>query len=529
MSTPETPNKKILVTGATGYIGGRLVSGLLEEGYAVRVMSRDKDRLTGRNWSRQVETVEADVLNPETLPAALDGIHTAYYLIHSMRAGERFIRQDRDAARNFARVACEADVERIIYLGGLGSTDDDLSPHLKSRQEVGQVLRESGLPVTEFRAAVIVGAGSISFEMVRYLTERVPVMICPRWVYTEIQPISISDTLTYLIRALERPESAGEIIEIGGADVLTYADMMLRYARIRRLRRWMLPVPLLTPVLSSYWVHLVTPIDARIARPLIKGLRNRVVVNDTKASEIFPDITPISYDEGVEMALSQLNVSDLETSWSDSLASSLNAQKPYEFKEEKGMMMERRQRLVKASPAEVFRAVSQIGGKNGWYMNPLWQLRGLLDRLVGGPGFQRGRRDPENLRAGDALDFWRVEAIEAPRMLRLRAEMKLPGQGWLAFHVEQQDDGITRLTQTAYFAPHGLPGLLYWYALFIAHKFIFDGMIDSLVAEAYEPGSLYRMQINRRQTRRRVIRISALVALVTILAGLVRSFKRDYD
>jgi uncharacterized protein YbjT (DUF2867 family) len=301
-----TRNKLVLVTGVTGYIGGQLAPRLVEAGYAVRALVRERNRTQGLIWRERVEIVEGDALNPGSLAAAMAGVNTAYYLIHSMSSRADFEESDVQAARNFGEAARAKGVERIIYLGGLGDPEADLSKHLRSRQQTGQALGEAGVPVTEFRAAVVVGSGSISFEMIRYLTERVPVMICPRWVFTRIQPIAIDDVLEYLVAALETPESAGRVIEIGGSEVMTYGDMMLGYARARGKRRWLLPVPVLTPRLSSYWVDLVTPIPASIARPLIDGLRNEVVVRGTLAQELFPQIKPLDYQAAVALAISEL-------------------------------------------------------------------------------------------------------------------------------------------------------------------------------------------------------------------------------
>ena len=476
--------KTVLVTGITGYIGGRITPLLIEAGYAVRVLARDKSRLQGRPWLAQVEIVEGDVLNADSLANALQGVDVAYYFIHSMRGGENFHERDLRGARNFGMAAKHAGVQRIIYLGGLGESESDLSEHLRSRQETGSALRESGVPVTEFRAGVIVGSGSISFEMIRYLTERLPVMICPRWIYTRIQPISIRDTLNYLVTALTVPESSNRVIEIGGAEVMTYGDMMLGYAKARGLQRFMLPVPFLTPHLSSYWVHLVTPIPSDIARPLINGLRNEVVVRDNSAREIFPEIVPVDFDTAVRRALAKLNARDVETSWADALVSSVPLNTPTLLTTHEGMIIEQRQCDVQASPAEVFEAFTHIGGENGWlYFNWAWRIRGIMDRLVGGVGLRRGRRR-EGVRVGDALDFWRVEAVEADHLLRLRAEMKLPGEAWLQFKAERLASGATHLVQEAYFAPKGLWGFLYWYVLYPFHRLIFSGMIRELALRA---------------------------------------------
>ena len=483
MARPERP--RVLVTGATGYVGGRLIPLLLARGDGVRVLARDPSRLDGRSWRDQVEAAVGDVLDPATLPAALDGVDTAYYLIHSMRSHADFAQRDLRAARAFAEAAAVQGVGRIIYLGGLGQSAGELSAHLRSRQETGAALREAGVPVTEFRAGVLVGPGSVSFEMIRSLTERLPVMICPRWVYTRTQPIAIDDALAYLVAALDVPASQGQIVEIGGHDVLTYREMMLTYARLRGLRRVIVPVPVLTPRLSSYWVHLVTPIPSAIAQPLIDGLSVEVIVTDDRARRLFPQITPIDYATAVTRALASLEASDVETSWSDALVSSQGDIPPVIFTTQAGMLIEQRQRVVAASPAAVYAAFATLGGRRGWLaFNPLWRLRGAIDRLVGGVGFRRGRRHPTQLRVGDAVDFWRVEAVEAGRLVRLRAEMKVPGRAWLQFQAEPVGASRTRLTQTAYFAPTGLFGLLYWYVLYPIHGFIFARLIQKVAEGA---------------------------------------------
>lgn len=478
-------NATVLVTGVTGYVGGRLVPRLLDAGYHVRVLvRRDPDRLEGRPWADSVEVAVGDVLAPETLPAAMEGVGAAYYLIHSMRGSDAFHQRDVRAASNFAGAAAAAGVERIIYLGGLGDPESDLSEHLRSRQETGEALRAAGVPVTEFRAAIVVGSGSASFEMIRHLVERLPVMIAPRWVYTRVQPIAVGDVLGYLVAALDRPSSAGEIVEIGGTSVLTYAEMMLGYARLRGLRRYIVPVPVLTPRLSSYWVHWVTPIPAAYAQPLIEGLRNEVVVRDRRAAELFPDFKPLSYKAAVEVALERLNRGEIETIWSDAHASSKGDAQPVLLTQEQGMYIERRRRTVPASAHSVFRAFTGLGGRRGWPDNWLWHLRGALDRLVGGVGLRRGRRHPDRLRVGEALDFWRVEDVEADRMLRLRAEMRVPGRAWLQFEAAPREDGQTDLVQTAYFEAKGLLGLLYWYGVYPLHGLVFSRMIDHVARRA---------------------------------------------
>jgi uncharacterized protein YbjT (DUF2867 family) len=508
-----------MVTGVTGYVGGRLVPRLLAAGYRVRCLVRDPARLQGRSWLDQVEVVQGDVLVPETLPAALQGVQVAYYLIHSMMSSTDFHERDLVAARNFGEAARQVGVERVIYLGGLVDPHQALSEHLDSRRQTGQVLREAGPPVTEFRAAAIIGSGSLSFEMVRYLTERVPVMICPSWVYTRTQPIAINDVLSYLLATLTVPESRDQIIEIGGADVLTYGDMMLGYARERGLRRWLLPVPVLTPRLSSHWVHWVTPIPAEIGRPLIEGLRNELIVRNDLARQLFPEIEPMDYQAAVRRALRRLEAGPIETTWSDALMSSQGDIEPVTLTTHDGMNIEQRQLLVDAPPPVVFKTYTALGGQRGWpNFNWAWNLRGFLDRLVGGVGMRRGRRDPDDLRVGDALDFWRVELVEPDRLLRLRAEMKVPGRAWLQFESIPQPDHKTLLVQTALFAPKGLSGFLYWYGIYPIHGFVFSGMVQRLAwqAEAAHHGE-WPPEAKRTFRRERL----RLAGGLTLAAGLL--------
>ncbi len=474
---------KILVTGTTGYIGGRLVPRLLDKGYSVRCMARDISRIENR-W-KGAEIIYGDVLKFESLSKAFEGIDVAYYLIHSMSAGEKdFADKDLKAAENFSKLAKEAGVKRIIYLGGLGSSDEELSTHLLSRQMTGEMLRKSGISVTEFRAGMIVGSGSLSFEMMRYLTERVPVMICPKWVNTETQPIAVRDVLRYLIESLEVKESENRIIEIGSKDILRYADLMKNYAEIRNLKRIMINVPFLTPRLSSYWVDFVTPIPSNIARPLIEGLKNKLVCKDDSALKLF-NFQPISYKDAVIFALEREQSGQVETVWSSAL-SSIKAKNivSLNLMQKEGMIIEKREIIVNASPDKVFEVVCNIGGKNGWYANYLWQLRGFIDRLFGGVGMRRGRRDPHKLLVGDPLDFWRVEAVVPNELLRLRAEMKLPGKAWLQFSINLIEENKTILTQSAFFEPKGLFGLLYWYSIYFLHGYIFGGMIKDLAAKS---------------------------------------------
>lgn len=469
----------VMVTGSTGYVGGKLAPRLLAEGHAVRALVRDRNRVADRPWASGVDVVEADVLEPATLPATFEGIHTAYYLIHNMSAGGDFHQRDLHGAVNFAAAAREAGVQRIIYLGGLGDPEDALSPHLASRQATGAALRDQGIPVTEFRAGVIVGTGSTSFEMVRYLTERIPLMICPSWVYTRIQPISIDDCVDYLVQALGQQASTGEVIEIGGSEVLTYGEMMTEYAKERGLRRMLLPVPVLTPRLSSLWVNLVTPISAAIARPLIDGLRNEVIVRTEHAKRLFPRIKTVDYRTAVRAALNELGP-DPSTPIGE--LTQKPAPPPYAVAWRNGTIYEQRSSEIQASPSQVFEVLSDLGGRSGWlYADWAWRLRGALDRLWGGPGLRREMKGSDELRPGAVLDFWTVEIAHAGHLLRLRAEMKLPGLAWLEYEIRQEP---TLLIQTAAFAPRGLLGVAYWYALYPVRRLIFAGLLRKLVEKA---------------------------------------------
>ena len=481
MTTSASP-LRILVTGATGYIGGRLVPRLLAKGHAVRCVARNPDRLPGHLWPGVV-IVPGNLSDPEAAGRALQNIEVAYYLVHSMAAGAAFRERDRHMAQAFGEAAQRAGVRRIIYLGGLGDPAHVHSKHLVSRQEVGSCLAAAGVPVVEFRAAVIVGSGSASFEMIRHITEHLPVMITPTWVNTRCQPIGIRSVLAYLIEAIDHPTASG-IYEIGGQDILTYREMMLRYARIRGLRRLILSLPVPLPQLSSLWIDLVTPIPSSIAHPLVESLRTEVIVRDNRALRTF-GVQPSGYDDAVRLALARLAADDVETTWASSLSSLAQDQPEADaLRSFEGMLLDSRRRRVHASPARIFEAICSLGGDEGWPAgNFLWQLRGLMDRLVGGTGMRRGRRRPRELIVGDPVDFWRVEALEAPHFLRLRAEMKLPGRAWLQFEV-QPDAGGARVEQTAFFEPHGLLGYLYWYSVLPLHRFVFPGLIDALKRQA---------------------------------------------
>jgi len=474
----------ILVTGATGYIGGRLYPRLAEAGCRVRCMAREPSHL--RNATSGIDVVKSDVQNPDTLLTALQGVDTAFYLIHSMGSSNHFEQADAEAARLFGSIAKKQGVRHIIYLGGLGDESAKLSAHLHSRHEVGQILKESGVPVTEFRASIIIGSGSLSFEMIRALVERLPVMITPRWVDTLAQPIAINDVLEYLIASATSPSppETSRIYEIGGADQVSYRDLMFAYAEIRGLKRRMISVPVLTPRLSSLWLGLVTPLYARIGRTLVDSLKYPTICRDQSALHDFP-IQPGGFREAITDALSNEDRTCAETKWSDSL-SAQGTPKTWAGVRFGNRLVDIRKIHTPVPPAKAFMPIMQIGGENGWYFaNGLWKLRGWIDLLCGGPGMRRGRRDPEHLLIGDTLDCWRVEDISAPNRLLLRAEMKLPGRAWLEFKIEENADGST-ITQTASFDPVGLPGILYWYSVYPLHEIIFAGMLKAIAKKAMQ-------------------------------------------
>ena len=474
----------VLVTGATGYVGGRLVAALEKAGETVRCLARRPFALSGR-VAPTTEVVAGDLLDPSALPAALLGVDTAYYLVHSMGSGAGFAALDEAAARNFGQAAQKAGVRRIVYLGGLGAAGDgELSEHLKSRQQTGDVLRASGVPVVELRASIVIGSGSLSFEMVRALVERLPVMICPRWVQVRTQPIAIDDLVAYVLAARELPAEAAGVYEIGGPDVMSYRDIMLEYARQRGLKRRLIPVPLLTPRLSSLWLGLVTPLYARVGRKLIESMRNATVVTSDRARTAFPQIQPRPLQQAIARALSREDAEIAATRWSDALSSA--ALPPHWGGTRFGtQLVDSRSRVVAANAARAFAPVTRVGGSAGWYWgNIRWRIRGALDVAGGGAGLRRGRRHAEELRVGEALDFWRVERFEPDRLLRLSAEMRLPGRAWLQFEATPLDDERTEIRQTAIFDPAGLGGLLYWYALYPIHALIFDGMLRAIAQRA---------------------------------------------
>jgi uncharacterized protein YbjT (DUF2867 family) len=454
-------HKVTLLTGATGYIGGRLLRKFEEDGRPVRCLARQTGTL-GATQSA-TEAVQGDCLDEASLDRAMGGVDCAYYLVHSMAGSASYVEADRRAADNFGRAAACAGVRRIIYLGGLARDSDSLSTHLKSRAETGDILRASGVPVIEFRASVVIGAGSLSFKMIQALVERLPVMICPRWVETRTQPIAIRDVVAYLAGALDLPHEGSRIFEIGGADVVSYGGMMREYARLRGLRRWLLPVPVLTPHLSGLWLALVTPSQARVGRALVEGLKNSTVVQSLDAREAF-SIEPTSLDRALQ----------------DAIAEGIAAR----------LRIDTRSTVVNVPPARAFAPIRRIGGASGWYfLNLLWRIRGWLDRWMGGVGMHRGRLDPDGCRAGDVIDGWTVEAFEPDRRLRLSSDWKLPGRGWLEFEVTPLDDGQrSSIRQTAMFDPRGLLGRAYWFVLVPVHSLLFRGLLERIARRALREG-----------------------------------------
>ncbi len=480
-----------LVTGASGYIGGRLVPELLGVGYQVRCLARDPGKLADRPWSDAVEIARGDAMDPAAVQRALEGINVAYYLIHSLGSDGSFEDQDRTAARVFAEAAKSAGVGRIVYLGGIISGQaDELSPHLRSRAEVGDILLASGVPTVVLQAAVIIGSGSASFEMLRYLTERLPAMVTPKWVHNRIQPIAVRDVLRYLAGCATLPPAVNRRFDIGGPDILTYIAMMRRYAQVAGLPpRVIIPVPVLTPRLSSLWVGFVTPVPAALARPLVESLRNEVVCSEHDIADYVPDPPGglIPLDAAISLALRHVREGAVATRWSSAATAGAPSDPLPSDPDWAGgsLYNDERTSIMDASPETVWRLIEGIGGETGWYsFSAAWAARGLMDRLAGGVGLRRGRRDPQRLLVGDALDFWRVEAIEPGSLLRLRAEMKLPGLAWLELSVRRDQNGRTVYCQRAIFRPRGFAGHAYWWSLRPFHGIVFGGMLRNITSAA---------------------------------------------
>lgn len=476
---------RIFLTGASGYIGGRLAPRLIEKGYRLRCLVRNASKLVTRPWvaSDGVEIVEGDVADESGLTEAMRDCDAAFYLVHSMHAaGSEYRSHDLRLAETYGLAAAKAGVARIIYLGGLGETGQGLSEHLSSRREVEAALGAAGVPVTVLRAAMIIGSGSASFEILRYLVERLPAMVTPKWVDTESQPIAVTDVLYYLIAALETPTTIGKTLDIGGPDIASYAQIMREMALALGLRkRLVIRVPVLTPHLSSLWIHLVTPLPANIARPLAEGLRNRVVCRNNEAATLMPREC-LTIRQAMDAALAQEGSGLVETAWSD--AGAIPGDPSWAGGTQ---FVDRREVTTSASAAAVWSAVSSLGGDRGYYAaNGLWKIRGAMDWVCGGPGLRRGRRDANDLRLGDALDFWRVTDLLPQRRLVLTAEMLLPGVATLTFEVEPlpAPDSGSRLIMTARFRPRGLAGIAYWYSVLPLHGIVFSGMLQGLLHAA---------------------------------------------
>lgn len=480
---------RCVVFGATGYIGGRLVPELVRAGHRVRVVARTPAKLAEVPWRDRVEVVRGDVTAAEDVAVAVDGQQVVYYLVHSLTQRD-FTGIDQRAARTVATAARAAGVERIVYLGGIVPEGVPLSRHIASRAEVGAVFRESGVPTVELRAAVIIGSGSASFEMLRYLSERLPAMVTPRWVHNRIQPIAVRDVLYYLVRSAELPAEVNRAFDIGGPDVLTYLTMMREYAAVAGLpRRVVLPVPVLTPWLSAQWVNVVTPVPRALAIPLIESLVHEMVCHDNDIAGHIPEPEggATSYERAVELALARIRDARVPTRWSDAdIAGAPSDPLPSDPDWSGGSLYQDiREQRTDADPATLWAVVEAIGGENGWYSFPLaWSLRGWIDRLGGGVGLRRGRKNPHRLHTGEALDWWRVELIDRPRLLRLRAEMKVPGLAWLELGVEPDGSGGARYHQRAIFRPRGLAGHLYWKAITPFHAIVFGGMVRNIIGAA---------------------------------------------
>ena len=484
----------ILVTGATGYVGGRLIPALLDAGYRVRAMGRTPGKLGCRPWAHheRIELVQGDVLNLASLKKAAPGCRVAYYLVHSMIAQkEKFVEADRRAARNMVAASKAAALERIIYLGGLAEAKHgSLSRHLKSRIEVAEILQSGPIPTTDLRTPMILGSGSASFEILRYLVERLPVMTTPKWVFSLNQPIAIRDVIAYLLGCLEKEETTGQTFDIGGPDILTYRELLDIYAEEAHLpKRWIIPVPVLTPTLSALWIHLISPVPAAIALPLTEGLTSDAVCTENRIQSIIPHKL-LSCREAIRLALDKINQQQMDTCWMDA-GNLLEPEWAHcgDAEWAGGTIMNCGYRAgLKATVAEAWQAVSKIGGKTGWYFGDyLWKLRGLMDRLAGGVGLRRGRRHPTDIGVGDALDFWRVLEIEAPHRLLLVAEMKTPGEALLEFQITPAGENQIELQMLSRFLPRGLSGLVYWYVFYPFHQWIFFGMLKAMAKSINRP------------------------------------------
>lgn len=482
----KNADRLILLTGATGYIGGRLLNQLERAGYPVRCLTRRPESLQSRA-SDQIQIVKGDLLKAESLKPALEGVDTAFYFVHSMGAASDFEEDDRLAACYFVATANLVGVRRIVYLGGLGIPDERLSKHLRSRQEIGEILRSANAEVIELRASIVIGSGSLSYELIRNLVERLPVMICPKWVRMKAQPIAVEDVLQYLMESIDTKISTpSAIVEIGGPDQVSYGEIMQEYASQRGLQRWMIPVPVLTPYLSSLWLGLVTPIYARVGRKLVASLKNPTLVNDPSTAKRLFTVRPRTLQQAITRSLVNEDREFAETKWSDALSAGSHPQSWVGVRFGSRFVDSRRVD-VDLPAKDVFASVERIGGDTGWYFADwLWRIRGFLDLMVGGVGVRRGRRHPIQLHEGDAVDYWRVDQIVPGHLLRLRAEMKLPGRAWLEFEVDGIDEHHCSIRQTAIFDPVGLGGLMYWYALYPLHQIVFQGMLKGLIRAAHK-------------------------------------------